>query len=65
MGEKHDGREIIERAAQRYISAGLPAERAMEIARSARLRNEAAGDVPRREAADREQVRNNREQTGG
>ena len=46
-GEKRDGREIIERAAQRYINAGIPRDQAFSIATQARKTNEARGDVPR------------------
>lgn len=40
MGERQDGRQIIDRTTERLIQSGLPPEKAQKEAREARIRNE-------------------------
>jgi hypothetical protein len=47
MGEKQDGRRIIDNVTQRLVNGGVPSDRARELAVQTRLRAEASGDVPR------------------
>jgi hypothetical protein len=47
MGEKQDGRRIIDNVTERLVNGGVDHNRAREIAVQARLRAEASGDVPR------------------
>lgn len=48
MGERKDGREIIDRATDRMVEAGLPPEFARKKATEARLRNEQRNEERRR-----------------
>jgi hypothetical protein len=47
MGEKQDGRRIIDNVTQRLVNGGVSSGRARELAVQTRLRAEASGDVPR------------------
>jgi len=53
MGEKPDGRAIIDNVTDRLVRGGMPADKARDIAVRTRLRAEASGDAPRTAADHR------------